>query len=112
MNSELKNLGLDPIKAPKLFSQNLEKRKEAFIIENLRIQGFKMHDPKKGMDLNHSLFVVKELGKFHASSLLFEESLPTKSIPDALTGFQVCFPDQYIVAYFWNVETMDCCIVV
>ncbi|KAB7495911.1 hypothetical protein Anas_12428 [Armadillidium nasatum] len=85
MNNELKQLGLDPIRAPKLFSRSLEKGREAFITEDLRIHGFKMSDRFKGMDLNHALFVVKELGRFHASSLLFEEVLPTKYIPDTFS---------------------------
>ncbi|KAB7500118.1 hypothetical protein Anas_04966, partial [Armadillidium nasatum] len=80
MNNQLERLGLDPIRTPKLFSRSLEKGREAFVTENLRVQGFKMYDRMKGMDLNHSLFVVKELGRFHASSLLFEETLSTKSI--------------------------------
>ncbi|RXG70573.1 hypothetical protein Avbf_01635 [Armadillidium vulgare] len=85
MNNELKKLGLDPIRAPKLFSRSIEKGREAFITEDLRIHGFKMSDRFKGMDLNHALFVVKELGRFHASSLLFEEVLPTKYIPDTFS---------------------------
>ncbi|KAB7500117.1 hypothetical protein Anas_04967, partial [Armadillidium nasatum] len=80
MNNQLERLGLDPIRTPKLFSRSLEKRREALVTENLKVQGFKMYDRMKGMDLNHSLFVVKELGRFHASSLLFEETLSTKSI--------------------------------
>ncbi|RXG70566.1 hypothetical protein Avbf_01638 [Armadillidium vulgare] len=86
MNNELKRLGFDAIKTPKLLSKNLEKGREAFVTENLRTQGFKMSDKMRGMDLNHSLFVVKELGRFHASSLLFEETLPTKYIPDTFNG--------------------------
>ncbi|KAB7500123.1 hypothetical protein Anas_04968 [Armadillidium nasatum] len=86
MNNQLKQLGFDAIKTPKLLSKNLEKGREAFVTENLRTQGFKMCDKMRGMDLNHSLFVVKELGRFHASSLLFEETLPTKYIPDTFNG--------------------------
>ncbi|RXG70570.1 hypothetical protein Avbf_01636 [Armadillidium vulgare] len=80
MNNQLERLSLDPIGTPKLFSRSLEKGREALVTENLRVQGFKMYDRMKGMDLNHSLFVVKELGRFHASSLLFEETLSAKSI--------------------------------
>ncbi|KAL7648247.1 UNVERIFIED_CONTAM: hypothetical protein RMT77_000153 [Armadillidium vulgare] len=93
MNNQLKQLGFDAIKTPKLLSKNLEKGREAFVTENLRTQGFKMSDKMKGMDLNHSLFVVKELGRFHASSLLFEETLPTKYIPDTFNGVKGCWLD-------------------
>ncbi|KAL7648252.1 UNVERIFIED_CONTAM: hypothetical protein RMT77_000158 [Armadillidium vulgare] len=93
MNYQLEQLGLDPIRTPKLFSRSLEKGREAFVTENLRVQGFKMYDRMKGMDLNHSRFVVKELGKFHASSLLFEESLPTKSILEIMNCREGPFDD-------------------
>ncbi|RXG61767.1 hypothetical protein Avbf_13464 [Armadillidium vulgare] len=89
MNYQLEQLGLDPIRTPKLFSRSLEKGREAFVTENLRVQGFKMYDRMKGMDLNHALFVVKELGRFHASSLLLEESLPTKSILEIMNCREV-----------------------
>ncbi|KAL7648250.1 UNVERIFIED_CONTAM: hypothetical protein RMT77_000156 [Armadillidium vulgare] len=84
MNYQLERLGLDSIRTPKLFSRSLEKGREAYVLEDLRVQGFKMYDRMKGMDLNHSLLVVKELGRFHASSLLFEETFSAKSISENL----------------------------
>ncbi|KAB7495912.1 hypothetical protein Anas_12427, partial [Armadillidium nasatum] len=53
MNEQLEMLDLPPIKAPKLFSWSLEKNNEGFLAENLREEGFKMFDRRKGMDLNH-----------------------------------------------------------
>ncbi|KAL7648255.1 UNVERIFIED_CONTAM: hypothetical protein RMT77_000161 [Armadillidium vulgare] len=88
MNEQLEMLELPPLKTPKLFSRILEKRKEAFLTENLRVQGFKMFDRRKGMDLNHCTLALKELGRFHASSLLYEETLHPKTIPESFDYFK------------------------
>ncbi|RXG67077.1 hypothetical protein Avbf_13162 [Armadillidium vulgare] len=70
MNEQLEMLELPPLKTPKLFSWSLEKSKEAFLAENLRVQGFKMFDRRKGMDLNHCTLALKELGRFHAKFIV------------------------------------------
>ncbi|KAB7499291.1 hypothetical protein Anas_04955 [Armadillidium nasatum] len=88
MNSHLAKLGLPYIRTPKLYAQALEKGREAFVTQNLRKLGFKMHDRKIGLDLNHANLVMKELGRFHASSLLFEETLAPKTIPESFDYFE------------------------
>ncbi|RXG58559.1 hypothetical protein Avbf_07680 [Armadillidium vulgare] len=40
------------------------------------------------MDLNHSKLVLEELGRFHASSLLFEETLSPKTISESFEHMQ------------------------
>ncbi|KAL7648253.1 UNVERIFIED_CONTAM: hypothetical protein RMT77_000159 [Armadillidium vulgare] len=88
MNEQLEMLELPPLKTPKLFSWSLEKSKEAFLAENLRVQGFKMFDRRKGMDLNHCTLALKELGRCHASSLLYEETLHPKTLPESFDNFK------------------------
>ncbi|KAB7501254.1 hypothetical protein Anas_13733, partial [Armadillidium nasatum] len=91
MNEQLEKLDLPPLKNPKLFSRSLEKSKEAFLLENLKVQGFEVYDRRKGMDLNHCTLALKELGRFHASSLLYEETLHPKTIPESFDYFKVLF---------------------
>ncbi|RXG58560.1 hypothetical protein Avbf_07678 [Armadillidium vulgare] len=52
-----------------------------------------MHDRKIGLDLNHANLVMKELGRFHASSLLFEETLAPKTIPESFDYFDELWLD-------------------
>ncbi|KAB7500120.1 hypothetical protein Anas_04963 [Armadillidium nasatum] len=88
MDKQLANLKLNNIRTPKVLSRNNEKGKEVFIEENLRNQGFKMHNRKIGLDLNHSLLVVNEIGRFHASSILFEEEIYPKTLSETFPDFK------------------------
>ncbi|KAL7648257.1 UNVERIFIED_CONTAM: hypothetical protein RMT77_000163 [Armadillidium vulgare] len=83
MNKQLHELNLPRIATPKLYARNLEKGREVFIAENLRSQGFITIDKRKVMDFDHTVLVLKELGRFHASSLLYEETLHPKSIEES-----------------------------
>ncbi|KAL7648263.1 UNVERIFIED_CONTAM: hypothetical protein RMT77_000169 [Armadillidium vulgare] len=93
MNKHLGKLGLPFLKTPKMFARNLERGREAFIAENLRNQGFIMPDRKKCLNINHANLVMEELGRFHASSILFEEKLYPKTIPDTFDYFEEPFFD-------------------
>ncbi|KAB7500122.1 hypothetical protein Anas_04969 [Armadillidium nasatum] len=94
MNKQLKTLKLDKIKTPKLLSRSIEKGKEAFIAENLKTQGFRMYDRRIGLDLNHTLLVLNELGRFHASSILLEEELYPKTLLETFKGFERTYLDR------------------
>lgn len=91
MSKHLRELNQPPIKTPKLLAYNLEERRQMFIMEDLRQQNFKMYDRRKGIDIPHALLVLNELGRFHASSLLYQETLPTGSIKDDYDQFAVSF---------------------
>ncbi|KAB7499289.1 hypothetical protein Anas_04957 [Armadillidium nasatum] len=88
MSKHLRKLGLPPIKTPKIYARSLSKEREAFVTENLRKQGFVMHDRKKGQDLNHAILVLEELGRFHASSLLLEDTIAPKTFVETFDHFQ------------------------
>ena len=75
MNKELNNIGLPPLKIPKAFAIRRDQQKEVLIMNNLRKEGFLMTEKKKGVTLQQSLLVAEELGRFHASSLLFQQKL-------------------------------------
>ena len=51
----------------------MESGKECLIAKDLREDDFVMFDKTKGMDLDHAKFVMEELGRFHACSLLYEK---------------------------------------
>ncbi|KAB7499084.1 hypothetical protein Anas_05088, partial [Armadillidium nasatum] len=88
MSKHLGKLGLDPIRTPRIFASCLEKEKEALLLENLRTQGFQMHDRRKGQDYHHALLVMEELGRFHASSLLLQESIAPKTFAEHFEYFE------------------------
>ncbi|RXG58780.1 hypothetical protein Avbf_13940 [Armadillidium vulgare] len=79
MSKHLERLNLAPIKTPRLFASYLEEEKEALVLENLRTQGFQMHERRKGHDYQHAFLVMEELGRFHASSLILEEAIAPKT---------------------------------
>ncbi|XP_044263382.1 uncharacterized protein LOC123010505 [Tribolium madens] len=54
---------------PKCFSVSDDVMKEAVILQNLKSEGFQLHDRKQPMNLEHVLAVVRHYGKFHALSL-------------------------------------------
>ncbi|KAL7648267.1 UNVERIFIED_CONTAM: hypothetical protein RMT77_000173 [Armadillidium vulgare] len=89
MSSCLEKLSEPPLKVPKLFGRNVERGKEAFLMENLRAQGFSMHDRMKGMDFNHAELVLEELGRYHASSLLYEDVISPKTFEETFDCFDV-----------------------
>lgn len=49
---------------------------ELIIMEDLMPDGFKLANRMMGMDLDHSLLVMKSLGRFHAASVVIAEQNP------------------------------------
>ncbi|KAB7499292.1 hypothetical protein Anas_04960 [Armadillidium nasatum] len=88
MNEHLDRLNLEPLRTPKVFASSTEKGKESFVAENLRIQGFQMHDKRQAQDVHHALLVMEELGRFHASSLLLKESIEPKTFVEKYEHFE------------------------
>ncbi|RXG58781.1 hypothetical protein Avbf_13939 [Armadillidium vulgare] len=89
MSKHLSTLGLPPIKTPKFYAGSFEKGREAFLTENLRKQGFVLHDRRKGQDFNHASLVMGELGRFHASSLLLEDAIAPKTFEETFGNLEV-----------------------
>ncbi|KAG0723043.1 hypothetical protein GWK47_043366 [Chionoecetes opilio] len=56
-------------------NQCTDKGKEVLILENLKEKGYKMQNKAVGVDLAHTLLVMKELGKLHAASILLATRL-------------------------------------
>ncbi|KAB7499288.1 hypothetical protein Anas_04956 [Armadillidium nasatum] len=93
MNKHLETLRLPQIKTPKYYAGSFEKGREAFLTENLRKQGFVLHDRRKGQDFNHASLVMGELGRFHASSLLLEDSIAPKTFEETFDNFEESWLD-------------------
>ena len=63
--------GCEPVAARHVFSRN-----GVLVMEDLSASGFKMLDRMTGLDLHHSLLVMRTLAKFHASSVIAYEEEP------------------------------------
>ena len=88
MNAILKNINQPPLRAPKSYASCDQVGKEVMISEDLRPSGYVMYDKMKGLDLNHATFVMEELGRLHAISLLYEKKF-NSTIGEMYTPFNV-----------------------
>ncbi|RXG60643.1 hypothetical protein Avbf_04794 [Armadillidium vulgare] len=88
MNEHLDKLNLEPLRTPKVFASSTEKGKQSFVAENLRVQGFQMHEKRQAQDVHHAFLVMEELGRFHASSLLLKESIEPKTFVEKYEHFE------------------------
>lgn len=48
----------------------------AIVMEDLKAQGFKMAERTSGLDMNHCLLVMRQLGGYHAVSVVLQEKEP------------------------------------
>ncbi|KAK8725671.1 hypothetical protein OTU49_010682, partial [Cherax quadricarinatus] len=80
LNAALTTAGQEPLRVPRCFYGSLERGKEFIFLEDLRPRGFKMFDRRKGLDVAHTSLVVKELARFHASSVLLEATTPDEDL--------------------------------
>jgi hypothetical protein len=46
------------------------------VLEDLKAQGFKMAERTAGLDLNHCLLVMRQIGWFHAATVVLHEKEP------------------------------------
>ena len=71
MDEELNKLGMEDLRLPKFYHAVHDSKKEVMYMQDMRRLGYKMCDRNKGMDYAHTNMIMKELGRFHASSVLF-----------------------------------------
>jgi thiamine kinase-like enzyme len=45
-------------------------------MEDLKAKGFKMAERTSGLDMNHCLLVMRQLGRYHAASVVLHEQKP------------------------------------
>ncbi len=104
MNRELRNIDLTMLKVPTTYSFCNESSKEVLIMNNLKVEGFRLFGKLRGLDLKHCLLVMEELGRFHASSRLYEESLKRPICEEFKEVFNVSFLLKPLNAwgFLWN----------
>lgn len=77
----------------KCFATIPEENFERLVLENLKLQGFVMHDKKKALEKEKFEFIFKLYGKFHSASLAYKALHPeefsemTKSFHDIFAKF-------------------------
>lgn len=92
LNKELIAAGQPGLKVPKCYHFNLNKDEEIIFLEDLRDEGFKMTDKKKGLDAAHLNLVLQELGRMHAASILLKG---TKSREQLLAEYP-CLKEEFL----------------
>ncbi|KAL3277104.1 hypothetical protein HHI36_012462 [Cryptolaemus montrouzieri] len=87
---------------PKVYSLDSSPQQETLIFENLRTNGFKLHDRKKPWNLDHSLEAMKSYGKFHALSLAVRDQKPDiyKNLTKDLKVFEVFDNDKLMRSFY------------
>lgn len=63
---------------PKYFAATSEDNFERLLIENLKYQGFVMHEKEKVLEIEKIEFIFKIYGKFHAMSFAYKALNPAK----------------------------------
>ncbi|XP_066245592.1 uncharacterized protein [Euwallacea similis] len=58
---------------PVFFSSNLEPKREYLVMENLKKQGFVLHDKQKYLDSEHLKFIFETYARFHALSFVLKK---------------------------------------
>lgn len=78
---------------PKVFACEADKATGTYILimEDVRPKNFEMYPREQPIDLDHQLFVMRELGKFHAVSFAMKDQRPDefnefKQVKDLLVG--------------------------
>ena len=74
LNSILKEINEPALKVPHFYYANLELNSEALYFGDLRLEGFKMADRRKGLDFHHLTLLLQELARMHAASTIFQGS--------------------------------------
>ncbi|XP_076032190.1 uncharacterized protein LOC143019993 [Oratosquilla oratoria] len=90
LDQELMDIGLPCLRMPHCHLFNPKEGAETLFLEDLRDRDFKMFDRRKGLDLDHSLLVVKELARLHAASVLLQKKSEvdlTEAYPYLKDGF-------------------------
>lgn len=80
LNACLQKIGQPPLRFPQCYYTSFESLKEIIFLEDMRKRNFNMFDRKKGLDENHVILVVEELGRLHAASVMLQEDIHPEEI--------------------------------
>ena len=73
----LKKYREDPLRVPKCYYHTHELKNEYIIMEDLRKKNFKMIDRRVGLNVPHTVLILNELARMHASSHILEKESNT-----------------------------------
>ena len=113
LNKELERLEHSTLRMPKYLHSVSRAKEEVIFLEDMRRRGFKRLNPKVGMDRNHTLLIIKELARLHATSavLMNTEEFKRDSLEKKFPFLEEAFtkmmddPDGDMMN-FWMVEAM------
>ncbi|XP_045114676.1 uncharacterized protein LOC123506551 isoform X2 [Portunus trituberculatus] len=106
INVELEAVGQEPLRLPECYVNHEVEGEQVLMMRDLRVDGFKMFDRKKGMDKAHATLVVRELARLHAASVVAQdkmsepiedthdflmEDFDTLEMPDGKKIFEIVF---------------------
>lgn len=69
-----KNVGEHVTFAPRTFQYPKVPESDTILMENARTSGFKNADRLAGLDMDHTISVLKKLAQFHAASAIYYET--------------------------------------
>lgn len=101
VTSLLEELGEQPVRFPKCYYHSLDEGNEVLFLENLRAKGLEMRDKSKGLDMTHSCLVLRELGKLHAASYMFQARSDIELI-DKFDFFQTDWTHKFNLGCDWG----------
>ncbi|XP_063888968.1 uncharacterized protein LOC135115860 [Scylla paramamosain] len=75
INAELEAMGQEPLRLPACYVNHSVEGEQVLMMRDLRTDGFKMFDRKKGMDKAHTTLVIRELARLHAASVIAQDKM-------------------------------------
>lgn len=102
-----------PSETAKYYGASITNKEEAIILEDLKTEGFVLHDRKKPLDEEHISFVFAQYGKFHAISFALRDQQPDvfkKTTIDLVDVFPIVFPsvlDSIITHILCNADMLQ-----
>ena len=75
MDKDLAKIDEEPLKVTEEIFIHDVPNEEVLIMKNLRLEGYKLFDRFKGMDIPHTILVLEEMARFHATSLVYQNRL-------------------------------------
>ncbi|CAL4061384.1 unnamed protein product [Meganyctiphanes norvegica] len=80
LSSKLIEIGQHVIRVPRGIFYSDTFNSEFLIMNDLRLDNFKMVDRKLGLDLSHTIVALRELGRYHAAWKLLKGKTPEKEM--------------------------------
>ncbi|PSN36161.1 hypothetical protein C0J52_17002 [Blattella germanica] len=96
VEDKVKQKTFEPFAAKHVFSTS-SPEPDAIVLQDLKREGFKLPQVNLGLDLNHSLLVMRTIARFHACSVALYQSRP-----ELLKSFETSMQVSYSNPYFKN----------